>query len=49
MTVEVGHFANRIYLSQLGNLHLGGANLFDVNENAMPQQIAFTIAKGLTS
>lgn len=49
MASESGHAPNRAYGSQAGDFHLNGANLFDANENAVAQQIAFTIAQGGSS
>lgn len=46
MTIEAGHAPNRVYQSQGGSVHLNGGNIHDVNENALPQQVSFTIAKG---
>lgn len=46
MAAEAGHAASRAYHDQSGNLHLNGANLADVAENAVAQKIAFAIAKG---
>lgn len=46
MSSETGHQPNRAYNSQSGDVHLNGAQLFDANENAIAQKIAFTIAKG---
>lgn len=45
MSAELGHgAAGRAYLSQAGELHLNGANLYDQAEAPFPQQATFTPA-----
>jgi hypothetical protein len=48
-TMPPGYEPSRVALSQVGNLHLNGGNLFDVAEVVMPQAVVFTIGKGATS
>lgn len=47
MSSELGHGSSgRAYLSQDGQVHLNGANLYDQGEAALPQQVAISAAAG---
>lgn len=42
MAAEAGHAANRVYVDQVGALHLNGASVFDANE--VDQKAALNLA-----
>ena len=44
MASEFGHFPNRVYEDQQGNLHLNGASLFDASENDVKNIVSGTSA-----
>lgn len=44
MAAETGHAASRVYSDQNGELHLNGANAYDVAEKALAQQVTFAPA-----
>ena len=44
MAAELGHFPGRMYVDQLGQAHLNGANLFDAAEVPYPQSVAISNA-----
>jgi len=46
MTAQAGYFPNRFYVSQDGDAHMNGANLWDVAELALAQKVTFSIAAG---
>lgn len=46
MAAETGHAPNRAYHDQAGDVHLGGANLWDAGEKAVAQKVTISPAPG---
>jgi hypothetical protein len=46
MTAEAGHFPNRVYEDQQGNLHLNGAAVYDANELEIDGSLTGLAASG---